>query len=155
MTEKLQTILTHFTGVKPVAGDNQYQADCPCLHHKKTNNKHLAITVNNEGKIAVHCFAGCFIDEILSEVGIMLRDLFPEQTDEERQRYRNNIAVNREKAERGNLTGKLLSELTVLQQVISSRFYNEEMDINGRYEAWDREKQAIKRLPKLMEAYYK
>jgi len=155
MTEKLRTILNHFTGVRPSAGESQFQADCPCLHHSKTNNKHLAVTCDDSGKIAIHCFAGCYIDEILSEVGLKIRDLFPDQSEEEKRRYRDNIAGKRIRQERDTTVSRLWTELSILQQVIGARLFSGEMDIEGRYQAWDREKTALRILPKLLDEYYR
>lgn len=155
MTEKLQMILQHFTGVRKSSGDNQYQANCPCPHHKKENNKHLAITQDSEGRIGVHCFAGCYVDEVLPEVGLKIRDLFPDQSPADREQYRANIAEKRKIDERSSLTHRFYVEICVIQQCLEARLFGGEMNINQRYEAWDREKNALRMIPKLWREYYR
>jgi putative DNA primase/helicase len=69
--------LSNFLQVFPhakKAGDNQYTACCPA-HDDKTPS--LSISEGRDGMILLHCHAGCDIDDILSALGIGVRDLYP------------------------------------------------------------------------------
>ncbi len=73
MIEKLLSLLDK---VKPT-GMDRWQACCPAHADKSPS---LAIRVNEDGTILIHCFAGCSIHEVLSAIGISLSDLFPEKS---------------------------------------------------------------------------
>lgn len=64
-------------------------ACCPA-HADKTAS--LAVTEADDGKVLLHCFAGCDALEVVQSVGLSLADLFPErlapQTDTERREAR-------------------------------------------------------------------
>ena len=66
-----------------VKGRNgQWIARCPA-HEDKTPS--LAIRENPDGRILLHCFAGCPVDSVLSALGMSMDLLFP--TDELRNAY--------------------------------------------------------------------
>jgi len=69
----LNEILPRFSGVKANAGGG-YQGKCPC-HDDKTAS--LSITEEN-GKILMHCHAGCSVQNICTTIGITQSDLFYE-----------------------------------------------------------------------------
>ena len=52
----------------------QYSARCPA--HDDTHNS-LAVTEGRDGKILVHCHAGCSVQEITSAMGLTTKELFP------------------------------------------------------------------------------
>ena len=61
-----------------VSGSNgQYSAKCPA-HDDKRNS--LSIKIDDVGNIAVHCHAGCTAEEVVSAVGIKMKDLFSENS---------------------------------------------------------------------------
>jgi len=66
-----------------------YSACCPA-HTDKTAS--LSLTETQDGRVLLHCFAGCSIHAITDALGISLSDLFPLResaaTPEERQRQR-------------------------------------------------------------------
>lgn len=151
---KLQYILSHFTGAKPSAGEGQHIADCPCPHHKKQNNKHLAIKETAQGDILLHCFAGCFTDEILNEVGLKLKDLFPDQTKEEKYAHRIKEGEKRKTVIADKVAMDLWMDLTVLRQILGGRIWGGDKKPTCPNDQWDREKQAMRMLPKLIAEYY-
>jgi hypothetical protein len=57
-------------------GENQYQACCPAHEDREAS---LSISLKPDGKILLHCFAGCTIEDICKSIGIQERDLFPEE----------------------------------------------------------------------------
>ncbi len=66
--------LSRFQNVKPT-GPNRYMACCSA-HEDKTPS--LAISFIDDGRILCHCFAGCSALEVVSAVGLTLKDLFPD-----------------------------------------------------------------------------
>jgi len=71
----VETILSKLDKVKP-RGRNNWQACCPAHEDKGPS---LSIRELDDGRILVHCFAGCSVHEIVSAVGLELSDLFPEK----------------------------------------------------------------------------
>lgn len=71
-------------------GPNSWRADCPNGHRHARGS--LAVTVADDGRILLHCFACGDVHGILSTVGLELADLFPERikdtSPEARQRAR-------------------------------------------------------------------
>lgn len=56
-------------------GDSRWVACCPA-HEDKTPS--LAIKKLRDGRILVHCFAGCSALDIVESVGLTMTDLFPD-----------------------------------------------------------------------------
>ena len=57
------------------SGDGKWLACCPAHQDKSPS---LAIKHTNDGKILIHCFAGCDVDSIVSSIGLTLADLMPD-----------------------------------------------------------------------------
>ncbi len=66
-------LLSRLDRVKPT-GQNRWIARCPAHDDK---NPSLAIRETEDGRVLVHCFAGCSAGEIVSAAGLELSDLFP------------------------------------------------------------------------------
>jgi biotin operon repressor len=60
-----------------VASRNGEKAMCFCPTHDDRNNPSLSLRAEN-GKLLLHCFAGCQPQDIVSKVGLQIRDLFIE-----------------------------------------------------------------------------
>lgn len=56
--------------------DDGWRAKCPAHAGKSSNS--LAIKEVEDGRVLLHCFAGCAAPEVLSAIGLDLHDLFPE-----------------------------------------------------------------------------
>jgi len=56
-------------------GDGKWLACCPAHQDKSPS---LAIKQTDDGKILIHCFAGCEVDAIVSAVGLTLAALMPD-----------------------------------------------------------------------------
>ena len=65
--------LRHFNGVKGAGG--RYMAKCPAHSDAAPS---LSIGLGRDGRILLHCFAGCSTEDILDAVGLKKRDLFAE-----------------------------------------------------------------------------
>lgn len=57
-------------------GSGQYMARCPA-HADRTAS--LSIKCCDDGRVLLHCFAGCTPDAILGAVGLEFEHLFPER----------------------------------------------------------------------------
>ncbi len=68
--KSIQEILTHFQGVQR-RGDGCYQCRCPAHPDKEPS---LSITEKN-GKVLIHCHAGCSTADILTAAGLTFEDL--------------------------------------------------------------------------------
>lgn len=69
----LDKVLNRLDKVKP-AGANKWKACCPAHDDKHPS---LAISETSEGVVLLKCWAGCTTKEIVSAIGLELRDLFP------------------------------------------------------------------------------
>lgn len=66
----MRDILGRFSHPKRLNNDS-YQVACPCHNDKKNS---LTIT-ERDGKILMHCHAGCRTEDIVARVGLTMRDL--------------------------------------------------------------------------------
>lgn len=69
----LDNVLSCLDKVKS-AGTNKWKACCPAHDDK---NPSLAITETSDGTVLLKCWAGCTAQDIVSAIGLELRDLFP------------------------------------------------------------------------------
>lgn len=70
---KIQDLLLKFQGVKQVS-ENQYMAICPA---HDDHSPSLSIGLSKDGKqVLLNCFAGCKAEDVLSNVGLKLKDLY-------------------------------------------------------------------------------
>lgn len=72
---KIEDILSRFEGVEQKAPDS-WMARCPA---HGDNNPSLSITRKPDGKVLMHCFTGCTVEEICAAVGLKMSDLMPER----------------------------------------------------------------------------
>jgi hypothetical protein len=69
----LNRILSLLKKVKPT-GQGRWLARCPAHDDRSPS---LAVRELDDGRLLLHCFAGCSVREIVSAVGLDLADLFP------------------------------------------------------------------------------
>lgn len=69
------TLLQHLDKVKRT-GQGRWLACCPA-HADKTAS--LSIRELDDGRVLVHCFAGCSVEEVLGAVGLTFDALYPEK----------------------------------------------------------------------------
>jgi len=69
----VESLLSKLDKVKS-RGRNNWQACCPAHADKGPS---LSIRELDDGRILVHCFAGCSAHEIVQAAGMELADLFP------------------------------------------------------------------------------
>jgi hypothetical protein len=75
----LESLLSRLQKVRPSAVD-RWIARCPAHEDKHPS---LAIRHEPDGRILVHCFAGCEPEAILSAIGLSFADVFPEPLSKE------------------------------------------------------------------------
>jgi hypothetical protein len=67
-------LLSRLEGVRRT-GPDRWLAKCPAHDDRKPS---LAIRELNDGRILVHCFAGCGVHDVLTTAGLTFDALFPE-----------------------------------------------------------------------------
>lgn len=70
---QVDNLLQHLDKVKRT-GAHTYQARCPAHDDRGPS---LTIRDTDDGRILVHCFAGCDVQDVLDAVGLTFSDLFP------------------------------------------------------------------------------
>lgn len=61
------------------SGPDSIRARCPACGDK--NQTKLSVKETGDGRILLHCFAGCSPDDVVGELGLKLEDLMPPKTD--------------------------------------------------------------------------
>jgi hypothetical protein len=56
-------------------GRNSWTACCPAHEDRSPS---LAIRLVEDGRILLHCFGGCAVDDVVGAIGMDVGDLFPE-----------------------------------------------------------------------------
>lgn len=67
------TLLSRLDKVKRT-GPDKWVARCPAHEDRGPS---LAVRELEDGRVLVHCFAGCGVDEVMGAVGLEMSDLFP------------------------------------------------------------------------------
>lgn len=73
--DRLLNAIETSTGKKPRGKAPKWKCCCP---HHEDNGPSLAVDELGDGRILIHCFAGCSSTNVLSAIGLSLTDLFPE-----------------------------------------------------------------------------
>lgn len=115
----LDKVLNRLEKVKS-AGANKWKACCPA---HDDNHPTLAISETSQGVILLKCWAGCSTKEIVSAIGLELRDLFP--GDKQPRRGPSKAAIEHERMvfrigqslqQRGSLAGDDLVRFNLAKQ---------------------------------------
>lgn len=67
-------ILQRLEGVRK-HGSGRYMAKCPAHQDRSPS---LSMYFHHDGRILLHCFAGCETSDVLAAIGLSMTDLFPE-----------------------------------------------------------------------------
>lgn len=73
----VENLLSCLDKVKNTAR-GRWVACCPA-HEDRTAS--LAVRELDDGRVLVHCFAGCSVCDVLSAIGLDMADLFPEKSE--------------------------------------------------------------------------
>ena len=71
----LETLVERLDGVKET-GYDRYVARCPAHDDRSPS---LAVRDCGDGRVLLHCFAGCETDDVLSALGLTFSDVMPER----------------------------------------------------------------------------
>ena len=71
----LDALLPRLEGLKPGSAVGRYIARCPAHQDRSPS---LTIRLEDDGRILLHCFAGCDPGTVLAAIGLQFSDLFPE-----------------------------------------------------------------------------
>jgi hypothetical protein len=71
----VQPLLDRLEGVRQY-GVGRWRARCPA-HGSKGGT--LSVHEKSDGRVLVHCFAGCEVQAVVGAVGLSIGDLFPEE----------------------------------------------------------------------------
>ncbi len=74
----LETLIDRLDGVKET-GHGKYIARCPAHDDRSPS---LAIKDCGDGRILLHCFAGCDVESVLDALGLSFSDIMPERVGE-------------------------------------------------------------------------
>lgn len=74
MNQVMNSILSRLNGVKPCG--NGWKALCPAHDDQKQS---LHVSEGKDGRVLIHCHAGCSVNDICRVLGIELKDLFPQK----------------------------------------------------------------------------
>jgi hypothetical protein len=67
-----QGILSHLAGVRKTGGG--WQARCPAHEDRQAS---LSISTGDDGRLLLHCHAGCTVEAVVGKLGLTMRDLMP------------------------------------------------------------------------------
>ena len=68
-------LLSNLQNVRPT-GSMRWVARCPTHADRRPS---LAVRELDDGRLLIHCFAGCEVVSVLDAIGLSLTDLFPER----------------------------------------------------------------------------
>ncbi|MCL1861030.1 MAG: DNA primase [Proteobacteria bacterium] len=74
----IDTLLSRLERVRP-SGPDCWMARCPAHEDRGPS---LSVRETDDGRVLVHCFAGCDVSDVLVAIGLSLSDLFPEKIGE-------------------------------------------------------------------------
>lgn len=77
MNTPFETVVHHLERVQRRSSD-QVSARCPAHDDKGPS---LSVRGLPDGRVLLHCFAGCTVHEVVSAMGLDLSDLFPPRDD--------------------------------------------------------------------------
>lgn len=73
--EVKENILSRLDKVR--GNGTKFRAKCPARDHS-SGNQTLSLLFNDDGRILIHCHAGCEVLDVLSAIGLSLSDLYPD-----------------------------------------------------------------------------
>ena len=71
----IDALLSRLEGVKET-GHSKYVARCPAHEDRSPS---LAVAEGRDGRVLIHCFAGCEAEDILAAIGLTFADIMPER----------------------------------------------------------------------------
>lgn len=72
--DALRLLLDRLEGVKP--DGKKWRAMCPACGGR---SRKVSVTEGDDGRVLLHCFAGCAAADVVQALGLTLADLYPER----------------------------------------------------------------------------
>ena len=69
----IETLVSRLDGIKET-GPGRYLSRCPAHDDRSPS---LAIKDGDDGRVLLHCFAGCETEDVLSAIGLTFSDVMP------------------------------------------------------------------------------
>jgi len=132
---------------------NMYRGTCP--NHSSERNQNLCVFLNDNGGLAVYCHAGCLQDEIMDGIGLPVNTLYPPRGNFDNEEYKKRAVIKAIETDKNSKAVKIWNELSVLKQVFEARIFDADNHPGNKTECWNREKTALRMLPKLLDEYYR
>ena len=111
MTAPVQTLLGRLEGVRK--SGKGWVARCPA-HADRTAS--LSVGEGDDGRVLLHCFAGCGAADVVHSVGLSLGDLFPARLDRHMDpAARLRVSMETRTARQYAALSGVLSELAVIE----------------------------------------
>ena len=125
----------------PRGGEEKFEARCPAHDDARAS---LSVSVGKDGRVLIHCHAGCAAEDVLAALDLAWRDLYP---DDGRNNERREIVSTYDYTDEG---GELLFQVV---RFSPKGFAQRRPDGNGGW-AWklDRTRRVLYRLPQVIEA---
>ena len=129
----IEALLDRLDGVRE-SGPGKYLSRCPAHDDRSPS---LAIKDGDDGRVLIHCFAGCETENVLSAIGLTFSDVMPERIGQE---HAYKPVRNRISAKDALST---LDHESLVVAIIGADFL-EHKEIDG--ETWDRLGVAVNRI---------
>jgi hypothetical protein len=142
MNQTLSNVLSRLKGVKPCG--NGWKAHCPAHDDRRQS---LHVSEGKDGRILIHCHAGCSVNDVCAAIGLTIKDLYPEP-----ERRRNQASPSEVIATYSyhDANGKLLFQVC---RTADKRFFQRRPDGKGGWITGLGEvKPVLYRLPEVLEA---
>lgn len=81
MAEVAERLLQKLASVKRT-GPGRWSACCPA--HESKSQASLSLRELDDGRVLIHCFGGCSVEEIVGAAGLQITDLFPPRQEGDR-----------------------------------------------------------------------
>src|SRR5690606_15507229 len=91
-TDQMDVLLSRLEGVRKT-GD-RYEARCAA---HKDRSPSLSLSRGDDGRVLIHCHAGCQTKDVLAGVGMEFRDLFPGSLSQEQRLAYRRAALEKER----------------------------------------------------------
>ncbi len=105
--------------------------------------------------VLLNCFSGCTAMEVLYELELTLKDLYPDTDPSDGEKWRQKLAAKRKADIRDKESMDLWISLTILAQVVGARIFGGDDHPKNKTELWQKEAQAVRMLPGQFREYYK
>ena len=129
----IDALISRLDGVKPT-GPGKYLSRCPSHDDRSPS---LAIRYGDDGRVLIHCFAGCETEDVLAAIGLTFSDVMPERIgqDHSYKPVRNRISAK-------DALSTLDHESLVVAIIGADFLEHQEID----EETWDRLGDAVNRI---------